>query len=36
MIEKLDREEGSEDALAFKRWKHEEANRRPLEEYRGT
>ena len=36
VIERLDREELLEDALEFKRWKHEEPHRKPFEECRGT
>lgn len=33
ILEKLDREETLEDALEFKRWKHEEPQAVPFEDY---
>ena len=33
VIERLDREEMLEDALEFKRWKHEESHKIPFESY---
>jgi predicted transcriptional regulator len=36
ILERLDREELLEDALEFKRWKHEEPHRMPYEDYMGT